>query len=111
MIAAALVVFFVLPRKYQSDARFLVRSARQELVIGPGASAAATPRGDVTEELLNTEVELLRSRDILASRWMGENEKSTLHDLAAKYGVSAERIRQLEANAIKKLRGVMVEAA
>ena len=52
-----------------------------------------------------------RSRDILASRWMGENEKSTLHDLAAKYGVSAERIRQLEANAIKKLRGVMVEAA
>jgi RNA polymerase sigma-32 factor len=52
-----------------------------------------------------------RSRDILASRWMGENEKATLHDLAAKYGVSAERIRQLEANAIKKLRGAMVEAA
>ena len=52
-----------------------------------------------------------RSRDILASRWMGENEKATLHDLAAKYGVSAERIRQLEANAIKKLRGAMIEAA
>jgi len=51
-----------------------------------------------------------RSRDILASRWMaGDAEKATLHDLAAKYGVSAERIRQLEANAIKKLRGLMVE--
>ena len=52
-----------------------------------------------------------RSRDILASRWMGDSEKATLHELADKYGVSAERIRQLEANAIKKLRGAMVEAA
>jgi RNA polymerase sigma-32 factor len=52
-----------------------------------------------------------RSRDILASRWMDGDSKSTLHDLAEKYGVSAERIRQLEANAIKKLRGVMVEPA
>ena len=52
-----------------------------------------------------------RSRDILASRWMDGDSKSTLHDLAEKYGVSAERIRQLEANAIKKLRGAMVETA
>lgn len=54
----------------------------------------------------------VRSRDILASRWMaGDTEKATLHDLAGKYGVSAERIRQLEANAIKKLRGLMLEGA
>ena len=53
-----------------------------------------------------------RSRDILASRWMaGDAEKATLHDLATKYGVSAERIRQLEANAIKKLRALMLETA
>ena len=53
-----------------------------------------------------------RSRDILASRWMtGDADKATLHDLAAKYGVSAERIRQLEANAIKKLRALMLETA
>lgn len=52
-----------------------------------------------------------RSRDILRSRWMAaEGEKATLHDLAAKYSVSAERIRQLEANAIKKLRGLMLES-
>ena len=44
-----------------------------------------------------------RSRDILESRWMTE-KKMTLHELADRYGVSAERIRQLEANAIKKLR-------
>ena len=47
-----------------------------------------------------------RSRDILESRWLTES-KQTLHELAAKYGVSAERIRQLEANAIKKLRTAM----
>lgn len=53
-----------------------------------------------------------RSRDILASRWMSSDaEKPTLHELAAKYSVSAERIRQLETNAIKKLRAVLVEAA
>ncbi len=44
-----------------------------------------------------------RSRDILAQRWLSE-DKATLHDLAAKYGVSAERIRQLEQNAMKKLK-------
>jgi RNA polymerase sigma-32 factor len=48
-----------------------------------------------------------RSRDILVSRWTGD-AKSTLHDLAAKYGVSAERVRQIEASAIKKLRALMV---
>ncbi|NND68926.1 MAG: RNA polymerase sigma factor RpoH [Halioglobus sp.] len=44
-----------------------------------------------------------RSRDIVMQRWLGET-KSTLHELADQYGVSAERIRQLEANAMKKLR-------
>ena len=44
-----------------------------------------------------------RSRDIVARRWLAE-KKSTLHELAADHGVSAERIRQLEANAMKKLR-------
>lgn len=47
-----------------------------------------------------------RSRHILESRWLAEN-KRTLHDLADEYGISAERIRQVEANAIKKLRMAM----
>ena len=47
-----------------------------------------------------------RSRDILESRWLTDS-KMTLHELADKYGVSAERIRQIEANAIKKLRTAM----
>jgi RNA polymerase sigma-32 factor len=47
-----------------------------------------------------------RSRDILQRRWMTE-DKATLHELADKYGVSAERIRQIESNALGKLRGLM----
>jgi RNA polymerase sigma-32 factor len=43
-----------------------------------------------------------RSQDILRSRWMAD-KKSTLHDLAARYKVSAERIRQLESQAMKQL--------
>ncbi|ABF13785.1 RNA polymerase sigma factor RpoH [Candidatus Palibaumannia cicadellinicola] len=44
-----------------------------------------------------------RSKNIIAARWL-DNKKSTLQDLANKYGVSAERIRQLEKNAMKKIR-------
>ncbi|EIJ35873.1 RNA polymerase sigma factor RpoH [Thiothrix nivea] len=51
-----------------------------------------------------------RSQDILASRWLVEN-KATLHELAEKYSVSAERIRQLENAAINKLRQGVMEAA
>ena len=47
-----------------------------------------------------------RSRDIVQRRWMAE-DKATLHELADKYGVSAERIRQIESSAIGKLRGLM----
>jgi RNA polymerase sigma-32 factor len=50
-----------------------------------------------------------RSRDILQKRWMAD-DKATLHELADKYGVSAERIRQIESNALGKLRGYMGEA-
>jgi RNA polymerase sigma-32 factor len=47
-----------------------------------------------------------RSQDILRRRWLAE-EKPTLHDLADQYGVSAERIRQIEAAAIKRVRTLM----
>ncbi|MBV8783461.1 MAG: RNA polymerase sigma factor RpoH [Gammaproteobacteria bacterium] len=50
-----------------------------------------------------------RSRDIVQRRWMSES-KDTLHQLADKYGVSAERIRQIEASALGKLRGMMAPA-
>ena len=45
-----------------------------------------------------------RSQDIIRARWLDEDNKSTLQELADRYGVSAERVRQLEKNAMKKLR-------
>ena len=44
-----------------------------------------------------------RSRDILQDRWLAD-EKLTLHELADKYNISAERIRQIEKNAMKKIK-------
>jgi len=58
---------------------------------------------DVSERVAHAMTQLdERSRAILRARWMDE-PKATLHELADQYGVSAERIRQIEANAIKKL--------
>ena len=51
-----------------------------------------------------------RSKDILLRRYLAE-DKATLHDLADEYQVSAERIRQIESGALKKLKGLMVSAA
>lgn len=48
-----------------------------------------------------------RSQDILQQRWLLDDKAITLHALAEKYGVSAERVRQLEKNAMKKLREYM----
>jgi RNA polymerase sigma-32 factor len=48
-----------------------------------------------------------RSQDILQQRWLIDDKAMTLHELADKYGISAERVRQLEKNALKKLRHYM----
>lgn len=67
--------------------------------------------GEEHEQLLLA-LELLdeRSQDILQQRWLAD-DKVTLHDLADKYGVSAERVRQLEKNAMKKLQAFMKKVA
>jgi len=51
-----------------------------------------------------------RSRRIIEARWLREQDSATLHDLAGEFGVSAERIRQIESQAMKKIRGLMVDA-
>jgi RNA polymerase sigma-32 factor len=54
-----------------------------------------------------------RSRRIVEERWLKVNDDSsggmTLHELAAEYGVSAERIRQIEAAAMKKMKAALLE--
>ncbi|WP_293730888.1 RNA polymerase sigma factor RpoH [uncultured Actinobacillus sp.] len=63
---------------------------------------------DQAVEQLSQAMEALdaRSQDIIKTRWLDEN-KATLHDLAAKYNISAERVRQLETNALKKLKSAV----
>jgi RNA polymerase sigma-32 factor len=48
-----------------------------------------------------------RSRRIVEARWLREKDSATLHDLAAEFGVSAERIRQIEAKAFGKMKGLL----
>ena len=51
-----------------------------------------------------------RSRKIVEARWLNEESSATLHDLAAEYGVSAERIRQIEQKAMAKIKSLMLAA-
>lgn len=74
----------------------------------PAKQVEATDWKDDATTRMTAALDILddRSRRILEERWLTE-DKMTLHELAAEYGISAERIRQLEVNAIKKLRNAM----
>jgi RNA polymerase sigma-32 factor len=73
--------------------------------VGPEERLELTQIDDQQQEKLQHAIAALddRSRDIIAKRWLTDN-KATLHELAAEYDVSAERIRQIENNAMNKLR-------
>jgi len=73
----------------------------------PYENVADADQADNQMETLSAALQKLdeRSRDIIQRRWLND-EKATLQDLADEYGVSAERIRQVEANAMKKMRGL-----
>ena len=77
----------------------------QDLRFEPAARAEEEDWEAHSEAKLANALEALddRSRSIVARRWLSER-KATLQELAGEYGVSAERIRQLEKNALKKLR-------
>jgi RNA polymerase sigma-32 factor len=85
----------------------------------------ADPAEEPSEALAKREIERLqdeglkqalakldeRSRRIIERRWLAEGEAATLHELADEYGVSAERIRQIEAKAMQKMKGMLTYAA
>ena len=64
----------------------------------------ADSRNEPTEKLEALDE---RSRTIVRRRWLADDEAATLHELAAEYGVSAERIRQIEAKALQKMKGTL----
>ena len=80
----------------------------EDLGADPALAVESSDWQKSSEESLHSALSDLdeRSRDILAQRWLAD-EKATLHELADRYGVSAERIRQLEQGAMKKLRAAM----
>lgn len=81
----------------------------QSETIGPQEALIETDTTERNTASLHKAIATLdeRSKDIVTKRWLLD-QKSTLQELATEYGVSAERIRQLENNAMKKLKSAMV---
>ncbi|HEU4812731.1 MAG TPA: RNA polymerase sigma factor RpoH [Xanthomonadaceae bacterium] len=75
---------------------------------GPAQAYERNDTEDNQLELLREGLSQLdaRSRDIIRRRWLDDDNKVTLQELADEYGVSAERIRQVEANALKKMKAL-----
>ncbi|UGB38334.1 RNA polymerase sigma factor RpoH [Frateuria soli] len=94
-----------------ADADDDVKPAPEAFLVDDGAdpydNVSDADQADNQLETLSSALAKLdnRSRDIIQRRWLNE-DKATLQDLADEYGVSAERIRQVEANAMKKMRAL-----
>jgi RNA polymerase sigma-32 factor len=117
----------------QSDVREMeTRLYGQDMALEPGIddeedafapiAYLAAPNAEPTQHLEIAERERMageglgralatldpRSRHIVESRWLDDENPATLHELAAVYGISAERVRQIEAKALQKLKGALV---
>jgi RNA polymerase sigma-32 factor len=88
---------------YQAPAHYLEDKRFDPAMVVENTSHEQAASSSLHMALANLDE---RSRDILQQRWLTD-DKATLHDLAAEYDVSAERIRQLEKNAMKKVRDAM----
>ncbi|MCB1937193.1 MAG: RNA polymerase sigma factor RpoH [Nitrosomonas sp.] len=77
--------------------------------LEPSQILEAKENQALCEEGLQQSLESLddRSRHIIEARWLREKETATLHELADELGISAERVRQIEAKAIQKIRNIM----
>jgi RNA polymerase sigma-32 factor len=84
----------------------------EDKTYDPEIIVAKAEADDLNHNELSDALKMLdeRSKDILQRRYLADS-KATLHDLADEYGVSAERIRQIENGALKKLKALMVSAA
>ncbi|HET7633343.1 MAG TPA: RNA polymerase sigma factor RpoH [Burkholderiales bacterium] len=103
------------------DVPFEPASDSEEDVVAPAAYMAADADAEPERQIEAQQTERLRdaglqqalrrlddrSRRIIEARWLQEKDTATLHDLATEFGVSAERIRQIEAKAMQKMRTVI----
>ncbi len=83
-----------------TPANFLMDSSYDPAILAEEEDAETTSTNNLHSALAQLDE---RSRDILQQRWLSDN-KSTLHDLAAIYDISAERVRQIEKNAMNKIK-------
>jgi len=90
--------------------RFAPAAYLQDMRFEPAAQVEAEDWNAHSGQCLHEALQGLdaRSRDIVTKRWL-EDEKTTLQDLADSYGISAERVRQLEKNAMNKLKRALAE--
>ena len=97
------------PDDRESEATSPVAYLTADENIDPVHVIEAQETGRVQSEGLKRALTNLdeRSRDIITRRWLAEDQEETLQVLADKYGVSAERIRQIEVNAMKRMRKVI----
>ncbi|MDD5249270.1 MAG: RNA polymerase sigma factor RpoH [Rhodocyclaceae bacterium] len=103
------------PISDDEDERFApIAYLAADLSIEPTAVMERKERDHLESDGLRSALESLdeRSRTIVQRRWLVEDgeEAATLHELAAEYGISAERIRQIEAKALQKMKGTLVAA-
>ena len=105
MAAASICLIRSADRWY--SAAYLSAPSSDPAELAEGADWEENSSSQLTEAVQSLDP---RSRDILQRRWMTD-DKATLHELADEYGISAERVRQVETNAIGKLKGLMGAAA
>lgn len=83
-----------------APANYLEDHSTDPAILVESAETSSNSIADLSSAIKNLDE---RSQDIVKRRWLDE-DKATLHELAAQHGVSAERIRQLEKNAMKKIK-------
>jgi RNA polymerase sigma-32 factor len=102
---------FDLPADAASDEYWAPAACLADEHFEPETLVSETELLEMASSALRTALSTLdsRSREIIERRWLADHgEKVTLQELGDRFGVSAERIRQLEANAIKRLRELLV---
>ena len=97
------------PQGEDDDEGFAPISYLTDPDLEPGRILEYDETERLREEALQRALQSLdaRSRRIIEARWLTEENSATLHDLAAEFGVSAERIRQIEQKAMQKMKALM----